>query len=652
MHRDGDELPLAVVIGQGEYSVRVARLFRDSLSDECMVVTFPDTQTAAQAFGCLPGPEQPTPPPQVALLAVVVGDDTPTADEMTEPFFGCPAFKETRLIVLTTALEISGVARLMDRGWLDWVGSAAELRLDAFLESMRAQIALFHEHTRKDGVPQVSTLFDLPFTDSEIIAKVMRRIEATLGAQPRIHIPAGVHVARKGEWVEELTLVLHGSVALIHEAPSGDIIMHEESTGRIVGLLAVSEGRRAFFNGITTSDAVVVRLTVEQLNLAIQGQPDITLLVATLFIRSLDRRLRRAEALHIENVELSEQVQTERAHLATALSNLEQARTELFAQERLASLGALSAGVAHELNNPMAAIKRIGEYLDEDVAALLATAPDRKWSKYALGALRQGMDAPSLSSRAERELRREFTEITGDPAVSQRLTLAGIHDPKFAKRLGRRGGISLEGAEQAASIGVQLRNLNSAADRITRLVASLRSYARPDGDVLTDVNLHDNLDDSIRLLSHKLTNVEVQRDYEDLPTFAGHPGELAQVWTNVLTNAAEAIEEQAEARAAASGEKPVAPFGHIKVTTSQPSPDWLRVVIEDDGPGIPKDILARVFEPRFTTKSGQVRFGMGVGLGVARNIVTKHHGTMRINADSDGTTITVDLPVARLQEDQ
>ncbi|WP_099332065.1 sensor histidine kinase [Actinomyces minihominis] len=642
------ELPLAAVVGKGKHHDRIAQLLQDGLTDLVEVRRFATPDEARFALGCPAGEQGDDAPSLVALYVLIVGEGTRPADEMVAPLLSCPACRDTRFIVLSTKVEITGAERMIDLGRLDWVGYLGDLRPDAFISSMKAQVQLFHEHGRVGTVPHVSSLFQQPYSDSVIIGRVLSEIEETLGTQPRLTIPVGTRLTTKGDWVEEVTIILEGSVALIHESPGGDIVMHEESTGRIIGLLAVSEGRRALLNAVTTSEVRGVRLTVEQLNSAIEGHPDITILVATLFIRSLDRRLRRAEELHIENAELSDQLETERTLLATALSNLEDARTELSAQERLASLGALSAGIAHELNNPMAAIQRISEFLGEDVTKLLETAPAKKWSDQALTALKSGQEVPSLSTRAERQLRRELTEITGDPAVAQRLTLAGIRDPEFARALKRRSGLSLEAAEQAASIGTQLRNLRSAATRITQLVSSLRSYARPDGDKVGGVDLQENIDDAIRLLSHKLDEVEVVRFYEDLPTLECHPGELAQVWTNLLTNAAEAVTEASGNGSSPAGRK----LGTIEVTTGSPTPGWLRVEIKDDGPGIPESILPHVFEPRFTTKSGQVRFGMGVGLGVTRSIVSKHHGTMRLNTGPNGTTVVVDLPIAPPQEEQ
>lgn len=673
-HSHQTDLPLGVVVGTDRYARTVTTLLRTCMPTECDVAAFPSVDDAVAATEGSP----------VAFLVVTVGVDTFTGDNLLRPVAGLPSFRNTRFMVLSTLQEVDGMEWLIDAARLDWIGYAPELQAEAFLENIRAQLTRYRERTSPD-VRQLATysVFDSPLTDEEIMEKILRRIERLLGRQPRLRIPEGTQLTIKGEWVEEVTIILRGSVALIHESPHGDIIMHEESTGRIIGLLAASEGRRAFLRAVATSEVVGVRLTVEQLNSAIQGNPEISLLVATLFIRFLDRRLRRAELLHIENVELSNELAkqkarlaAERAELATALSNLEEARTELMAQERLASLGALAAGMAHELNNPVAAIQRISEYLGEDVTHLLSNVPDSTWGTNALKALNSGFTAQSLSTRAERQLRRELANVTKDPVVAQRLVLAGIHDTELATHLRRRGGISLESAEKAASIGTQLRNLRSASARITDLVSSLRSYARPDGDPVTDVDLHENLDDAIRLLSHKLHGITVERRYEDLPPIECHPGQLAQVWTNLLTNAAEAITEEAEKPVNAGGEaggastnvriqKPGASpapgmsptsggyvVGTIKIHTSEPFPGWIRVEITDDGPGIPEDILPRIFEPRFTTKSGQVRFGMGIGMGVARSIVGKHHGTIRITSGPSGSTVTVELPVRAPQEEE
>lgn len=635
-------LPLTVIVGSGEYAEKFADVFRESLSEYCRTFVYPTPLATEAAFYDSSDEDELFTAP-VAILVAIIGENTDTGDDILLPLMGLQIFKSAQVMVLSETLEVSGVEGVIEAGRLDWIGYAPGIEVEAFVDSARAQIRRFNQYTHYQTTDRIYSVFDQPYTDDELITRIMERIESALGTQPRVSIPEGTTLTTPGHWVEEVTIVLEGSVALLHETPYGGLVMHEQSTGRIVGLLALSEGRRASLAAVTTSDVIAIRLTIEQMNSAIDGHPDIILLLATLFIRSLDRRLRRAEELHIENAELSEQLDRERAQLAKALENLEQARTELMAQQRLASLGELAAGMAHELNNPTAAIERTVDHLGEDIIDLIQSAPDRKWTMVARTAMRNGLNSKSLSTSAERKARRELTAITGDAATAQRLVLAGVRDPQLARQIKKNSKVSLDDVETAASIGVQLRNLRSASKRISDLVTSLRSYARPDGDPVSEVDLHENLDDAIRLLSHKLTGIDVRKDYSELPVMEGHPGELAQVWTNVIANAAEAIVDAAE-------EEEEAPAGRITIRTSELDPDHVRVEIIDNGPGISDSALERIFEPRFTTKAGQVRFGMGLGLGVSRTIIDKHHGTIRIDTSSDGTNVIVDLPLALSKE--
>ncbi len=486
-------------------------------------------------------------------------------------------------------------------------------------------------------------IFDMHYTDKEIVEELLAGVEQSLGAQPRRTIPVGTNLTVLGQPVTHVTFILEGTVALIHDSftAAGDVVLHEASTGRVIGLMSLTEGGNAKNTARTTSDITCVQITFDQLKAVIDERPTISLLAATLMIRSLDMRLRRAEELHVEHAQLSAELAAERSHLTTALTNLEEARTELVAQERLVSLGSLAAGIAHELNNPLAAIDRLADYLYTDVMALLTSAPDKEWAAQTRRTIQAAIEAEALSTRQERALRKEMAAAVGDPALAQQLVLAGIHDVELARHLVRRSGIGIAQVEHAASIGTHLRNLASASKKITGLVTSLRSYARPDGDPITGVSLHENIDDAVRLLSHKLHDITVTRDYGDVPALECQPGQLAQVWTNVLSNAADAL---------TTADSPT-----ITIRTSSPHDGWVRVEIVDNGPGIPPEILEHIFEPRFTTKSGQVRFGMGIGMGISLSIVGKHHGTMRATSRTkppSGTTVTIDLPAAQPKEEQ
>ncbi|WP_114989613.1 sensor histidine kinase [Mobiluncus mulieris] len=490
--------------------------------------------------------------------------------------------------------------------------------------------------------PEVETnrfIFDLPYNDHLIISEIVRRAEIIIGPQPRVEYPKGAKLTVEGQPITKVILALSGAIALEHHSEAGDILMHHASTGNIIGLLGATDMDAAFFTAIATTPVTGVVLSLPQLNEVIDADNKISNLVTTLFLRTLDRRLRRAEALHIEQAELATQLNVERENLARALKHLEEAREEMAAQARFASLGELAAGVAHELNNPMAAIRRNADYLNEDTVSLLETSPDLQWQEHALKSLQLAQHAKVLSTKEQRQIKREMREITGDPVLTQKLILAGIHDLDLAKTIAESDDKTLGVVELAAAIGTNLRDLRTASERIVELVASLRSYARPDGDPVEDIDVPENLEDTLRLLNHRLRAVKVIRNYEELPRITCRPGQLSEIWTNVITNAVEAMSEHA------SDPNQV---GSLTITTQTIGENRIRVCFRDTGPGIPPEIINHIFEPHFTTKAGQVRFGgMGIGLGLCKKIALNHGGSIDLKTveNPQGTLATVELPV-------
>jgi signal transduction histidine kinase len=141
-------------------------------------------------------------------------------------------------------------------------------------------------------------------------------------------------------------------------------------------------------------------------------------------------------------------------------------------------------------------------------------------------------------------------------------------------------------------------------------------------------------------MAHRLRDVEIERNYADLPRIRCHPGELEQLWTNLLVNARDALGDGADER------------GRIALITDAPDAAHVRVQIRDNGRGIDPQILPRVFEPRFTTKQGAVRYGLGLGLAIARRIVDAHCGKIELSSRPGCTRVTVTLPVAGPPDDE
>lgn len=569
----------------------------------------------------------------LVFIAMVVDNGELSAGRFTPLIERYP---HTRIVVLTHERQLTDVASLVDQSKIDLIVYLPDYRESQVVTNLERQVRRYCGIVGIDSpVPNPELdrfIFSLPLSDSEILDQIVSAIDETLGYQPRIRIPAGVRLTQENTSVEEATLAISGRISLERESHAGNVLMHHASTGQVIGLLSMASQQPAFFTSRTTTEVTGINLTFEQLNDVIEQHPDTFLLISSLFIRSLERRLRRAEDIQLEKVVLTAKLQEEQAKLREALKKLEDARAQLITQARFASLGELAAGVAHELNNPMAAISRTADHLSHDVARLLGTG-EPSWARRSLDAMTAAHDAPSISTREARELKREMQKVTSTPEIASRLVRAGIRNPDIMH--GVRDEDDVVALETAASIGTGLRNLESASERITGLVASLRSYARPDGDPVGNVNVHSSLDDTIRLLNHKLENVDLVRNYGDIPEISAHPGQLAQVWTNLMSNSAEAL-ETTDRR------------GTIEVATENAYPGWIRVKIIDNGPGIDPDLIERIFEPRFTTKAGQVRYGMGIGLGLAKSIVDKHHGIIRFSSSPAGTTAIVELPVEAL----
>ncbi|MDO4606165.1 MAG: ATP-binding protein [Bowdeniella nasicola] len=624
-----------VIVGHGPGVSDV----HDELSDafnEADIVTFSDAADVAANLT----PDKPVP------VVCIVGEPT---DDHINSLAGVPQLAGARVLLITTAGDHRDVARAVDAGLVD-AFVAVPLTHGFLAEHVRSQIsrwARLHQppsldlnsgtgeqvqrvspafHTDYEDQPSSELLRDIEASPHVVEAELIAAIERALGPRPRLRLPAGVRLTRQGSNVDGVFVVLSGRVALTRHTEAEDLLLHHASTGPVVGLMSLSRSQKAYFTATTTTDVEVIHLSMEQLDRALTIDPEVGAALAAVAIRGLASRLQRAEQLQVERNNLNIALEQERSSLARALADLEAARLELIAQARFATLGELAAGIAHELNNPIAAMTSHAGHLEEDLAALLADHPHGRIIEQTVQASRAR--APR-STAAERQLRRRL-EKSMDPALAWRLVTAGVQDEQQAHALAAGGEEAVSRFEHASRIGAQIRGIDVSARRVTALVASLRAYARPE-DQSVVVAVEETLDDTLQLVSHRLREVDVIRAYGTTTPLACYPSQLGQVWTNVIVNAAEALSST--------------PNPTITITTAMQG-EMVRVQIEDNGPGIPPEILDRVFQPHFTTKGGQVRFGLGMGLGLASHIVHDHHGTITIDSRPGCTRVTTIVPVA------
>lgn len=592
----------------------------------------------------------PEPLPTVALI--VATDEVGSLDDVAVTIDRYPALASARLVLLTERTELSNIGRALDEELVQEV-VAVPWRPGAIADRAAAQTRRWmRDHLPEDyrrhtlGVdddepdPGRSPLLEgLTHGPDVLTAELIAACEKVLGPRPRLRLPPGVRLTHQGQIVDSVYIIVSGAVALTRHTRVGEVTLHHATTGRVIGLVSLAGHGRAYVTSTTTTDVELILLSIEQLDRALLENPATEQTLAALLIGSLTTRLSRSEILQVEKTELAAALETEKAQAQQALAALEQARSELLAQERFATLGELAAGVAHELNNPVAALERAGAHLAEDIFSILESHPDGSMISEAIEAART---RPAASTRAERASRRALEEVVGDRETARRLVSVGYgpdSDPRAVRALAADPA-RLRTVEAAASIGRGERNIGLATGRISGLVAALSTYVRPEGDRATAVDPREVLEDALRLTAHRLRGVDIERDYEDVPPVSARGGELAQVWTNVLANAADALAVQT--KEALDAGRPVPPAR--VVLRVAPGVEAVRIEVEDNGPGIPDDVLPRIFEPRFTTKHGQVRFGLGLGMGLAKSVVDAHDGTITVDSRPGRTCVTVLLP--------
>ena len=314
-----------------------------------------------------------------------------------------------------------------------------------------------------------------------------------------------------------------------------------------------------------------------------------------------EKELKKAEAeLMNYNINLEETVEKRTKKLNKALSNLKNMQAQLVQSEKMASIGQLAAGVAHEINNPTGFISSnlnvLADY-DMDIRSLIeqyrALVSDLKAETGTTASAGEGRSSTSehLAGIAEIEKEVDIDFILNDT-------------PNLIKE-------SQDGA-----------------DRIKKIVISLKDFAHPGKQELNYADINSNLDSTLNIVWNELKyNATIIKEYGQIPEVLCYPQQLNQVFMNILVNAAQAIEKQ----------------GEIKIAT-RVLDGKVEIKISDTGSGIPEENLSKIFDPFFTTK--EVGKGTGLGMNVAYNIIQKHKGTIDIeSAVGVGTTFTIRIPI-------
>jgi len=573
-----------------------------------------------------------------------------------------PGLRGTRKILLDTAADSEAVDGLLQRGVMqsrldldfdnerlrkllraqltDYVVNVAPHLMDDLhpllnlrilagaLGTARKNLALLNERLSE---VQRSVLGDENLSSHKVEEEMIAEFDRILNHPERHTYAAGADIVGQGDKAGRIWVILKGRVKLFRKIEGEEVIFHSESAGRMVGLMSLSLQNPVFFSCRAVTEVTALVLTREQVKHAVGESLVLPHYLITVVMRSMARRNQRSVELLTEVRALNGELGRQRDELAEALKELREMQDRLVDSAKMATLGNLAAGMAHELNNPVGAMSRSAEHLGDDVEALFGMAPELKAATETIPLARSS--AP-LSTRDERGLRRDLArDLEIEASEATRLVTAGIHSKKEFKKLSKhhkkKGTARLvEEIAYAGQIGTALRNVSNCSRRIAELVRSLKVYAREDVDCTPGVIVNQTLDDVLLILSNKVKDIELHKEYGDLPEICANPSQLQQVWTNLISNAAQALEGK----------------GHIVLRTSVPRQGWVCVEVEDNGPGIPEEARERLWESRFTTRAGRVEFGLGFGLPIVRTLVRQHGGDIDFDSKPGRTVFTVELP--------
>ncbi len=427
-----------------------------------------------------------------------------------------------------------------------------------------------------------------------------------------MNLKAGDVYSRQGDPADAMFVILEGHLQGRGEL-AGETIVLDLEPGDVTGLLPFSRMKQFRVSGRAETDSRALRFPASLFPDLVQKMPELTKRLVGL----MSDRIREA-------------------------TRIEQQR------DRLASLGKLSAGLAHELNNPASAAKRAASQLRHILKKIRDASlelgkrdltPAQKSEIEKLESSFTQSDVVPPDALTMSDLEDQIDSLLRSHGQTDLWLLAAglakrnikpeVVESLFANLDGDTARAALVRIAASVEVASLLHEIESSTSRISDLVGAIKEYTHMDQAPVQNVDVVKSLETTLTILNHKLKQgIVVQRDYQRVPLLVNSFGsELNQVWTNIIDNAIDAMHGK----------------GELRVRTYR-AEDCVVVEIGDDGPGIPSEVQSHIFEPFFTTKG--IGEGTGLGLDTVQRIVKKHRGNIQVSSTPGDTRFQVWLPLS------